>query len=109
MVLGTMSVSLIDGSSFSTPRIGVFTSKGMSMEKEGVKPDYFVDIHPDQLARGEDPQLEKAIEVLQLDVTAWRKTRTPATSPAAAAPAENLAPTRNSNVGEGPARRANDK
>ena len=98
MVIGTHMIRLIDGSTFSTPRVGVHTIKGINMEKEGVKPDYFVDIHPDQLARGEDPQIEKAIEVLQLDVSAWRKSRAPATSPASPQPAEILAPTRNSSI-----------
>jgi hypothetical protein len=43
------------------------------MEKEGVPPDVFVDVLPDQLARGIDPQLEKAVEVVQVDVAAWKK------------------------------------
>jgi tricorn protease len=109
MVIGTRSISLIDGSTFRTPRVGVHTMKGVNMEKEGVRPDYFVDIHPDQLARGEDPQLEKAIEVLQTDVAAWRKTRPRTTSPAVAQPAEIIAPTRNSDVDRDPSRRPDDK
>ena len=57
------------------PRIGVFTVKGVNMEKEGVRPDYLVEQHPDQLARGKDPQLEKAVEVLQQEVIAWKKSK----------------------------------
>ena len=71
-VIGTREIKLIDGTSFRTPRIGVTTSKGINMEREGVMPDVAVDIHPDQLARGEDPQLRKAVEVLLDDVAAWR-------------------------------------
>jgi hypothetical protein len=41
-------------------------------------PDYVVEPHPDQLARGIDLQLQKAVEVLTQDVAAWRKTRPPA-------------------------------
>jgi tricorn protease len=72
-VIGTMSVRLIDGSEFRLPRTGVYTIKGVNMEKVGVTPDVVVDVHPDQLAKGEDPQLVKAVEVLQQDVIAWKK------------------------------------
>ena len=47
------------------------------MEKEGVMPDLVVEPHPDDLARGVDRQLEKAVEVLTQDVSAWKKTRPP--------------------------------
>ncbi|MGH9811469.1 MAG: S41 family peptidase, partial [Terriglobia bacterium] len=73
-VIGTGSVSLIDGSQFRVPRIGVFTAKGINMEKQGVRPDFLVEPHPDQLARGIDAQLDKAVEVLTKDVAAWKKT-----------------------------------
>jgi tricorn protease len=73
-VIGTSSLRLIDGSSFRIPRTGVFTTKGVNMEKEGVMPDVVVEPTPDQLAKGLDPQLEKAVEVVQQDVTAWKKT-----------------------------------
>jgi tricorn protease len=72
-VIGTTSIRLIDGSEFRIPRIGVFTSKGVNMEKEGVHPDILVDTHPDQLAKGIDAQLERAVEVLRLDVAEWKK------------------------------------
>lgn len=94
MVIGTRNINLIDGSSFRTPRIGVTTSKGVNMDKEGVRPDVLIEIHPDQLARGEDPQLEKAVEVLQADVSAWRKMRTPAAGAAVTIPTEIAPPAR---------------
>jgi tricorn protease len=72
-VIGTTTYRLIDGSLFRIPRTGVFTAKGINMEKEGVMPDFLVDTHPDQLATGIDPQLEKAVQVLQEDVAAWKK------------------------------------
>jgi tricorn protease len=72
-VIGTGGVKLIDGSVFRVPRVGVTTAKGVNMEKEGVAPDFVVDVHPDQLVRGVDAQLEKAVEVLNQDVVAWRK------------------------------------
>jgi C-terminal processing protease CtpA/Prc len=68
-------VRLIDGSLFMMPRTGVFTSAGVNMEKQGVVPDFTVEPNPDELARGIDRQLEKAVEVLQEDVAQWKKTR----------------------------------
>jgi tricorn protease len=74
-VIGTGGVQLIDGSTFRIPRIGVYTAKGVNMEKEGVMPDVLVEPHPDQLSKGVDVQLEKAVEVLQKDVVEWKKGR----------------------------------
>jgi tricorn protease len=74
-VIGTGRIRLIDGSMFMLPRTGVFTATGVNMEKQGVVPDFAVDPNPDELARGLDRQLEKAVEVLQQDVRQWRKTR----------------------------------
>lgn len=71
-VIGTSSVRLIDGSTLRIPRIGVYTAKGVNMEKEGVTPDVLVEEHPDQLAKGIDAQLDKAVEVLQKDVITWK-------------------------------------
>lgn len=77
-VIGTRNGTLIDGSTFRMPRIGVHTIKGINMEKEGVMPDVLIEPHPDQLARGIDVQLEKAVEILTQDVAAWKKARPPA-------------------------------
>ena len=73
-VIGTSSVQLIDGSTFRIPRTGVFTVKGVNMEKEGVAPDVLVEQLPDELAKGIDAQLDKAVEVLEKNVVAWKKT-----------------------------------
>jgi tricorn protease len=72
-VIGTMEIELIDGSSFRIPRIGVYTASGVNMEKEGVAPDVLVEPNPDLLAKGEDIQVDKAVEVLMQDVAAWKK------------------------------------
>jgi tricorn protease len=72
-VIGTSSFRLIDGSLFRIPRTGVFTIKGVNMEREGVTPDFMVEADPDQLAKGIDPQLEKAVVVLQEEVAVWKK------------------------------------
>jgi tricorn protease len=80
-VIGTSSIRLIDGSMFRIPRTGVYTVRGVNMEKEGVRPDVLVEPHPDQTARGIDVQLEKAVEVLLNDVAAWKKANSVAARP----------------------------
>ncbi len=72
-VIGTGEVQLIDGSRLRIPRIGVYTPAGVDMDKEGVQPDVLVEPRPDQLAKGEDVQLEKAVQVLQGEVAEWKK------------------------------------
>jgi tricorn protease len=76
-VIGTSAINLIDGSMFRVPRTGVFTAKGINMEREGVVPDVIIEPHPDQIARGIDVQLDKAVEVVQQDVVAWKKAHAP--------------------------------
>jgi tricorn protease len=76
-VIGTSAVRLIDGSVFRIPRTGVFNMKGENMERVGVTPDVAVETHPDQLAKGQDAQLDKAVEVLTQDVAAWKKKTNP--------------------------------
>src|SRR5262249_19204813 len=75
LVIGTSSIRLIDGSTFRVARNGVYTVKGVNMDKEGVVPDVMVEPHPDQLARGIDPQLDAAVGVVLKDVEAWKKNR----------------------------------
>ncbi len=74
-VIGTVSTRLIDGSQFRVPRTGVFTPRGVNMEKEGVQPDIQIEPHPEQVRRGRDPQLEKAVETLTQEVQVWKKKR----------------------------------
>lgn len=75
MVIGTMETELIDGSRFRLPRTGVFTARGVNMEKEGVMPDVQVQATPEELAKGTDAQLKKAVEVVESDVIAWKKAK----------------------------------
>jgi tricorn protease len=77
-VIGTGQIRLIDGSTFRIPRTGVFTVRGVNMEKEGVNPDVAVEALPEDLAKGTDAQLSKAVEVVTQDVVAWKKARNPA-------------------------------
>jgi tricorn protease len=91
-VIGTGGVQLIDGSTLRLPRIGVYTSKGVNMEKEGVQPDILVEPHPEQLSRGIDVQLEKAVQVLQKDVVEWKKNRPNVTTTESSSPMPVTAP-----------------
>jgi tricorn protease len=73
LVIGTTSTRLIDGSTFRLPRTGVWTTKGINMEREGVQPDILVEAPAEQFVPGADPQLTKAVEVLIQDVVVWKK------------------------------------
>lgn len=75
-VIGTSALRLVDGSMFRIPRIGVYTLNGVNMDKKGVDPDVLVVPHPDQIAKGQDAQLDKAVEVLSADVNVWKQKRT---------------------------------
>jgi tricorn protease len=71
-VIGTVSTRLIDGSTFRLPRTGVYTNKGVNMERQGVLPDVAVEISSEDWAKGVDSQLQKAVEVVSSDVREWR-------------------------------------
>ncbi|HSN87423.1 MAG TPA: PDZ domain-containing protein [Thermoanaerobaculia bacterium] len=56
---------LVDGGTLTTPTFRFLTDEGeWAIEGEGVAPDIEVDDRPDALAKGQDPSLEKGIEVL---------------------------------------------
>jgi tricorn protease len=62
---------LIDGGSVTAPDYRIYDVDGAwIVENEGVQPDVVVDLHPAEVARGYDAQLEKAIEVLMEKITA---------------------------------------
>jgi Tol biopolymer transport system component/C-terminal processing protease CtpA/Prc len=63
-VIYTYGLPLVDGTGARMPSTGVWRVDGRSMENDGVKPDFDVKISVEQFLAGEDPQLEKAIEVL---------------------------------------------
>lgn len=72
-VIFTYRVRLIDGSILMLPRTGVYTTRGIDMERQAVQPDVMVEATPDPKA--DDPQLAKAVEVLKGDVVAWQQKR----------------------------------
>ena len=56
---------MVDGGYISVPRFGIYSTEGEWMiEGIGVYPDIEVVDRPEQLAKGMDPSLEKAVEVL---------------------------------------------
>jgi tricorn protease len=61
----TGAPTLIDGGTFSIPTFRMYDPDGdWFPEGYGVDPDYEVDDDPTLMAKGKDPQLEKAIELV---------------------------------------------
>ena len=63
-VLGAANFKVGSGYWLRLPVFGWFTSKGRSLEGNGVDPDVLVEVSPDALAAGQDNQMAKAIEIL---------------------------------------------
>jgi len=63
---------LMDGGSVSAPSSGVFNqiSGEWEIENIGLAPDVEVEMDPELVRQGKDPQLEKAIEVVMKDLAA---------------------------------------
>jgi tricorn protease len=55
---------LMDGGRVTAPNLAFWTDNGFGVENEGVAPDIEVDQTPKKVIAGQDPQLEKAIEVI---------------------------------------------
>ena len=57
---------LIDGGSQTSPSFAIYdpVTNEIIAENTGIDPDIEVDLRPDLVAKGEDPQLAKAVEVL---------------------------------------------
>ena len=65
---------LIDGGRVSTPNFAFYNLESeWEVEGYGVDPDIEVDNRPDLVVQGRDPQLEKAIEVIQQEIEAEPK------------------------------------
>lgn len=74
------NASLVDGGSISVPRFGVYDeNEEWIIEGIGVYPDIEVVDRPEQLAKGQDPTIEKAVEVLlkQLEENPVKKVNAP--------------------------------
>ncbi|HDZ42069.1 MAG TPA: peptidase S41 [Bacteroidetes bacterium] len=53
----------IDGASVTSPNLAIWTNEGFIVENVGVPPDIEVEQWPAEVIKGNDPQLEKAIEI----------------------------------------------
>ena len=53
----------LDGGSVTAPNLAIWTKDGFIVENVGVSPDIEVDQTPSEIIKGNDPQLQKAIEV----------------------------------------------
>lgn len=71
------SAPLVDGGFFTAPAFGLYDyEKGEWIaENKGVDPDIPVDLRPDLLAQGRDPQLERAVEHLMKELQKPRPPR----------------------------------
>ena len=67
-VIGTGAYRLMDGSQIRTPATGLWSVSGYNLENYGVPPDVMVDNTPADFLSGRDAQLEKAVEVLLLEL-----------------------------------------
>jgi C-terminal processing protease CtpA/Prc len=63
-VLGAANFRVGGGYWLRLPVFGWFTSKGRTLEANGVDPDVPVEISPDALAIGQDNQMARAIEIV---------------------------------------------
>jgi carboxyl-terminal processing protease len=63
-VLGAANFRVGSGYWLRLPVFGWFTSKGRSLEANGLEPDVSVEISPDALAVGQDNQMTTAIEIV---------------------------------------------
>jgi len=61
-IIFTSGAGLVDGSFYRLPSWGCYTLDGKNLEKEGVKPDIYVETNFSDRVNGRDPQLQRAIE-----------------------------------------------
>jgi tricorn protease len=72
-VIGTGGTRLINGAWFRLPYVGWYTEKGVNLENLGVKPDIHVENHPEDVARGQDDQLDRAVAVVLAELRKKKK------------------------------------
>ena len=76
-VIATNDRPLLDFGTFRNAHIGWFRLDGTDMEHHGAVPDVPVDILPTDYVAGRDPQLARAVEVLEGEVRDWKKSNPP--------------------------------
>src|SRR5256714_7722309 len=69
-LVGTLGFPvLMDGGEVTAPDLAIFTEEGWVVENVGVPPDLEVEQDPATVAAGQDPQLDRAIEVIMKELT----------------------------------------
>ncbi len=63
-IIFTTAGRLVDGSTYRLPSWGTYTLSGKNLEKTGVKPDVYVEENLVDRMKGNQPQLDKAIEII---------------------------------------------
>jgi len=64
-LVGTLGFPpLMDGGYITAPNLAIWTEDGWVVENVGIPPDIEVEQYPAEVIAGQDPQLEKAIEVV---------------------------------------------
>ncbi len=76
-VIATTDKPLLDLGKLRHPRFGWYTLDGTDMEMCGAMPDIIVDNTPGDIASGQDPQLDAAIQSLTEEVSAAQQRATP--------------------------------
>jgi tricorn protease len=56
--------SLMDGGAVTAPDLAFYTEDGYKVENEGVPPDIEVEQLPSAVENGQDPQLDRAIDLI---------------------------------------------
>jgi C-terminal processing protease CtpA/Prc len=64
-VLGSTTFDVGNGYTLYMPIFGWYSPDGNYTEGSGVQPDVFVDIDPEALARGNDAQVNRALDIFQ--------------------------------------------
>jgi tricorn protease len=73
---------LIDGGRFTSPRLAIYSPDGeWEVENEGVAPDVEVEMTPQLVIEGRDPQLERAIAIVLAELEANPRRAAPRPAP----------------------------
>jgi tricorn protease len=72
---------LMDGGLVTAPDLAIFTEDGWVVENVGVPPDIEVEQDPAAVAKGNDPQLDRAIELVLADLAKTPAPRAPKRPP----------------------------
>lgn len=67
-VIGTRDITLSNSMEFRVPQVGYYTLEETNMEGLGVEPDIIVEETPQDRLDGTDPQLLKAIEIINQQI-----------------------------------------